>query len=154
MGVPKRYRISLNLNSGYNRTYRGKIIEENLEATGPHNYFKEPYSANEIKLQISQPHSRACPVIPVTVDSHGVFEYNMTLLNLTVPYLMKIQADKGNYQSIIFDYYVGGFPRTDRVELGSYAFYTSDNKNHNVTGRLFEAFTNKTFQEDYTLTVY
>jgi hypothetical protein len=28
-GVPKRYQINLNLNGGYNRTYRGKLIEEN-----------------------------------------------------------------------------------------------------------------------------
>lgn len=34
-GVPKKYKIDLNLTSGRNRTYRGKIIEENLEATGP-----------------------------------------------------------------------------------------------------------------------
>jgi len=69
----------------------------------------------------------------------------MTVLNSTIPYLMKIKADKGYYSSIVFDYYVGGYPITDKVELGSYAFYTSDNKTHNVTGRIFEAFTNRTF---------
>jgi hypothetical protein len=54
----------------------------------------------------------------------------------------------------VFDYFVGGYPKTDRVELGAYSFFTSDNKTHNVTGRVFDAFSNKTFQEDYTLSAY
>lgn len=49
-GVPKKYRISLNMNSGVNRTYRGKLVEENLEATGPKDYFKEVTSGSDIKL--------------------------------------------------------------------------------------------------------
>lgn len=88
------------------------------------------------------------------VDNHGVFEFNMTLLNGTIPYLMKIQAEKGYYQDIVFDYFVGGYPTTYSVELGTYSFYNPDNAKHNVTGRLFEAFTNVTFQEDYTLRIF
>lgn len=38
--------------------------------------------------------------------------------------------------------------------MGTYAFYMSDNRQHNVSGRLYEAFTNKTFSDDYTLSVY
>ena len=58
------------------------------------------------------------------------------------------------YPTITFDYFVGGYPRADKVEMGTYAFYISDNKQHNVTGRLYEAFTNKTFSDDYSLSIY
>lgn len=67
---------------------------------------------------------------------------------------MKVSAERSGYAPIVFDYFVGGFPRSTNVEMGTYAFFTQDSSNHNVTGRLFEAFTNKTFQEDYTLSVY
>ena len=40
------------------------------------------------------------------------------------------------------------------MELGAYSFFTSDNRSHNVTGRVFDAFSNKTFQDDYTLSAY
>jgi hypothetical protein len=78
----------------------------------------------------------------------------MTILNGTIPYLMKIHAEKPNYPPIVFDYFVGGYPRAHNVDMGSFAFYVSDNLNHNVTGRVFEAFTNKTFSDDYTVAVY
>ncbi len=146
--------MNLNLNSGYKRLYRAKLVDENLEATGPTNYFREFSNTSDIKVAVSMPFFSGCGVINVPVNNHGIFEFNMTVLNYTIPYLMKIKADKGNSSSIVFDYFVGGFPRSTSVEMGTYSFYTPDNLNHNVTGRLFEAFTNKTFEEDYTLSIY
>ena len=43
------------MNSGVTRKYRGKLVEENLEATGPGNYFKGINNGNDIKLQITLP---------------------------------------------------------------------------------------------------
>ena len=34
MGEPKSYKVNLNLVSGLKRTYRGKLIEENVNANG------------------------------------------------------------------------------------------------------------------------
>jgi hypothetical protein len=48
--------VNLNLNSGEYRTYRGKLIEENLEANGPSNYFKELYQAQDAKVKVTVPH--------------------------------------------------------------------------------------------------
>jgi len=144
----------LNLNSTYYRTYRGKLIEENLESNGPSNYFKEINNGNEVKLTVSYPDFKDCPKFNVPVDNHGVFEFNMTILNQSIPYLIKVQAERTLFPTITFDYFVGGYPRADKVEMGTYAFYISDNKQHNVTGRLFEAFTNKTFSDDYSLSIY
>lgn len=90
----------------------------------------------------------------VQVDANGIFEFNMTILNISIPYLMNVKVEKPNYSPIIFDYFVGGYPITSRVELGTYSFYTPDTLMHNVTGRVFEAFTNKTLTDDFTLTVY
>ena len=81
----------------------------------------------------------------------------MTMMNASIPYIVKVQAEKPMYsQPIAFDYFIGGFhtENTDTIEVGTYAFYMSDNKMHNVSGRLYEAFTNKTFSDDYTLSVY
>jgi hypothetical protein len=52
----------------------------------------------------------------------------MTLLNTSIPYIMKIQALKKPYSPIVFDYFVGGYPNTRSVEMGSFAFYTPDNE--------------------------
>ena len=38
--------------------------------------------------------------------------------------------------------------------MGTYSFYTPDTSVHNVSGRMFEAFTNKTFEDDYTISIY
>jgi hypothetical protein len=59
----------------------------------------------------------------------------MTMLNQSIPYTMKIEATKTGYQPIIVDFFVGGYPITDKVELGTYAFYQTDNK-----GNLFDKY--------------
>lgn len=79
----------------------------------------------------------------------------MSILNMSIPYLMKIKAERALYPvPVSFDYFVGGLPHASVVELGTYAFFMTDNKMHNVTGRVYEAFTNKTFSDDFTLSVY
>ena len=156
-GVPRRYRVDLNVNSGYNRTYRGKLVEENVNANGPATYFKEIASNinNEIKVVVTYAFSKQCAPVAVPVDAHGIFEFKMPILNQSVPYTMKVSATHKKYTTpVVFDYFVGGFPRTDTVEMGTYAFYTPDNASHNVTGRLFDAFTNRTFANDFSITVY
>lgn len=69
---------------------------------------------------------------------------------------MKIQAHRKGFTPITFDYFVGGYPEAQKVEMGSYAFYAEnqDQTKHNLTGRIYEAFNNKTFSGDYSLTVY
>lgn len=61
-----------------------------MESNGPANYFKEINNGTEVKLSVSLPTSKDCPVLAVPVNNHGVFEFNMTLLNSSIPYLMKI----------------------------------------------------------------
>lgn len=144
----------MNLNSGYKRKYRGKLVEENLQATGASNYFKELNNQSDIVVKVSLPNYSGCPHITVPIDSHGVFEFNMSILNGTIPYLMKIHSTRPGFPKIVFDYFVGGFPRSTVVEMGTYSFYKSDVQQHNVTGRMFDAFTNKTFEDDYSITAY
>jgi hypothetical protein len=153
-GVTRRYFVNLNLISGYKRRYRAKLVDENTQATGSSNYFKEFTNSSDIKLQVTLPYFKGCEAINVPVDSHGVFEYNMSILNGTIPYLMKITANRTSFSPVVFDYFVGGFPRSSTVEMGTYSFFTPDANLHNVTGRMFEAFTNKTFEDDYTISVY
>jgi hypothetical protein len=50
----------------------------------------------------------------------------MTVLNQSIPYTMRVQATKKNYNTISFDYFVGGYPLSSKIEIGSYAFYTND----------------------------
>lgn len=99
-----------------------------MSATGPASYFKEITSPtnSEISLTVSYPFSKKCPPISVTVDAHGLIEYNMTLLNHSIPYTMRILASRKNYNPIVFDYFVGGYPIISRVEMGTYSFYTAD----------------------------
>lgn len=67
---------------------------------------------------------------------------------------MRIEATKNNFDPIGIDYFVGGYPNTDKIELGTFSFYKGDNLMHNVSGRVFDAFTNKTFSSDYSITVF
>jgi hypothetical protein len=87
----------LNLVSGYKRRYRAKLVDENTAGTGPSNYFREFNSTSDIKVQVALPFFAGCDPITVAIDSHGVFEYNMSILNGTIPYLMKITATRSNF---------------------------------------------------------
>jgi hypothetical protein len=80
----------------------------------------------------------------------------MPLLNNSIPYLMRIELAKTGYQDSLLDYFVGGFPVTDKTELGSIVLYKSSNHgpSFNLTGRVFESENNQTFSEDLTMTVY
>jgi hypothetical protein len=49
------------LNSGKNRTYRAKLVDENTNATGPGNYFKDLTSGSDINMTVSLPFSKHCP---------------------------------------------------------------------------------------------
>jgi len=41
---------------------------------------------------------------------------------------MKIEATKAGYSPISADFFVGGYPITDKVELGTFSFFQTDNK--------------------------
>lgn len=73
------------MNSGQESTFRGKLIE----SSG-----KEIYSADKqnISISVSMPFFRTCPAKSVNVDSNGIFQFKMPLLNNSVPYTMSIQA--------------------------------------------------------------
>ena len=113
----------MNLNSGTHRTYRGKFIEENLNSNGRPPYFKASPSYADTKLSVSLPFYKGCQTQTVTVDGHGIFEFNMTILNTSIPYTMRLDANKTGFDRIVVDYFVGGYPISDIVELGSFAFY-------------------------------
>ena len=109
-----------------NRTYRGKLVEENLVANNSlGNYFKElsPISIPDVSVTVSLPYSPGCPVIPVAVDQSGIFAFNMTVLNGSIPYTIRVQATRKAFPPIVFDYFVGGYPLASVVEMGTYAFY-------------------------------
>lgn len=144
----------MNTNSGQKRKYRGKFNEENLSAGGQPPYFKDLTTNTDVKLQVSLPYFSGCQVQHVTPDKFGIFEFNMSVLNETIPYTMRLEAQKSNFDPVFVDYFVGGYPNTDVVELGTFSFYKGDNNLHNVSGRVFDAFTNKTFSTDYFITVY
>ena len=42
----------------------------------------------------------------------------MTVLNQSIPYTMRIEAEKTGYVATSLDYFVGGIPNLDKVELG------------------------------------
>lgn len=55
-----------------------------------------------------------CQSLTVTPDNRGIFEFNMTLLNNTIPYTMRIEANKTGFDPIIFDFFVGGYPLAEK----------------------------------------
>ena len=122
----KRYRVNLNLDSGVSRLYRGKLYEEAVNRKEGQNYFKPVSSVNDVKLQFTFPYSKGCAPIAVTADANGVFETNLTLLNTSIPYTIRIQATKPSFDPISVDYFVGGYPTAVKVELGSFIFVKSD----------------------------
>lgn len=69
---------------------------------------------------------------------NGIFEFNMTVLNSSIPYTMRLHASKPLFNDIDSDYFVGGYPTTDRVELGSFLFYAPDTASKlNITFPLY-----------------
>jgi hypothetical protein len=60
-----------------------------------------------------------CPPLIVPVDSHGIYEFNMSILNSSIPYIMHMNAYKIGYETINMDYFVGGYPNAVHVEMGS-----------------------------------
>ena len=134
--------------------YRGKFIEENMYANGSTPYFKTLSSNADVTLKVYLPFFDGCPAQNVNVDSYGIFEFNMSILNASIPYTMRLEGNKPNFEKIVSDYFVGGYPISDKVEMGSFMFYKKDNNSHDVLGRIFDAFTNKTLSTDYTISVY
>eukprot|EP00349_Pseudokeronopsis_sp_Brazil_P010707 CAMPEP_0202978818 /NCGR_PEP_ID=MMETSP1396-20130829/85135_1 /ASSEMBLY_ACC=CAM_ASM_000872 /TAXON_ID= /ORGANISM="Pseudokeronopsis sp., Strain Brazil" /LENGTH=172 /DNA_ID=CAMNT_0049717957 /DNA_START=261 /DNA_END=779 /DNA_ORIENTATION=- len=78
----------------------------------------------------------------------------MTLLNNSIPYTARVSLTKKGFSDITFDFFVGGFPIAPTIELGTYVFFQSDQKQHNVSGRIFDAMSNQTLAVDYSLTIY
>jgi hypothetical protein len=78
-------------------------------------------------MSVSLPYFKGCQAYNVTPDSHGVFDVNLTVLNSTIPYTIRVSAQKTGFDPINVDYFVGGYPITDKVELGSFAFVKGDN---------------------------
>lgn len=64
-------------------------------------------------------------------------------------------AKYSGYKDIELDYFVGGYPVSSKVELGVYSFiYTDTEAKYNMTGRIYDAFTNITLSSDYSLYLY
>jgi outer membrane receptor for ferrienterochelin and colicin len=59
-GETRRYHINLNMKSGIKRQYRGKLIEENMNANGQPPYFKELSTTSDVKMQVSLPYFKGC----------------------------------------------------------------------------------------------
>lgn len=119
-GVSRRYLFNLNLNSGKNRTYRAKLIDYGQSPS----FFKELGNVTSgINVTVTTPNFKGCKAITVPVGAKGIIEFNMSTLNQTIPYLIKVQAERATYQPIVFDYFVGGYPLTDKVEMGTYSFF-------------------------------
>ncbi len=68
----------------------------------------------------------------------------MPLLFNNIPYLIKLEASRPSYETISTDYFVGGFPNGDTVEMGSFMFVKNETGKLNVTGRMFDSMTNIT----------
>ena len=54
---------------------------KNLNANGTPPFFKSLETASDVKMQVSLPCCKDCPVQKITPDANGIFEVNMTLLN-------------------------------------------------------------------------
>jgi len=56
-----------------------------------------------------------------------------------------VEASKSGYETIDFEYFVGGYPLTDSIEMGTSLLvkqgYESSSR-LNITGRMYNAFTN------------
>jgi hypothetical protein len=85
--VTKRYLLNLNLNSGRNRTYRAKFLDYGASPS----YFKEfNNNTSAIKVTVTAPFFKGCQPINVPIDAKGIIEFNMSILNQSIPYLMKV----------------------------------------------------------------
>ena len=51
----------------------------------------------------------------------------MTVLNGTIPYMMRVSGTKPGFNPLSIDYFVGGYPISNKVELGPLIFIKGDN---------------------------
>jgi len=120
VGDVKTYKVSLDLNSQHIKLYRGKFVEMNSNANGQPPFFKEAVGAQDTVLKVSMPFFKGCKVLSVPVDVHGIFEFNMTLLKNSVPYLIKLDGQRAGFENFLMDYFVSGFPLASKVEMGQF----------------------------------
>lgn len=147
--IEKSYKIALRMDSGKEKSFRGKILDENG---------KEFASLDRqgIHVSVSYPSFRACSTKSISLDSSSIFNFMMPLMNESLPYIMEVSLFKQGEVPLIIDSFVGGTQQEgqDVVELGQYQFLKQENQSINILGRLFDAFTNKTLTTDYSLTVF
>ena len=79
-------------------------------------------------MSVTLPFYPGCIASTVSVDSYGIFEFPMALLNYSIPYTMRINIARSGYQPISADYFVGGFPIANSLDIGTFMFYQSDNQ--------------------------
>ena len=60
------------------------------------------------------------------MDGNGIFEQNLTLLNTTIPYMIRIWVNKTGFDPLSIDYFVGGYPLTNVVEIGGLLLVKGD----------------------------
>lgn len=84
--------------SGVENKYRGRFFEgstgksiANTEKAG-------------IIVTVTTPSFKSCPKIEVKPDINGIFQFNLPVLNNSVPYAIKLTAERpGGYLPISFD---------------------------------------------------
>lgn len=119
-------------------------------------FFQNMAAAQETKGKVWLPFSPGCEAQSFAIDQNGLFQFNMPVLNNSIPYLMRMEFSKNGYESAQMDYFVGGFPISDQMHVGSIVLYKkqSQKAEFNLHGRVFESDTNQTLSDDLTMVVY
>jgi len=79
--IQKRYRIPLIMESGQEKTFIGKLLnEDGQEVSWP----------ASLKGNVHLPFYRTCLPKAVHIDANGIFTFNLPGLNNSVPYIAKL----------------------------------------------------------------
>jgi hypothetical protein len=109
--------------SGVTKSFRGKVIDQNG---------REFIQADRqgIKVTAELPYFKKCGTRVASMDSNGIFQFSLPILNGTIPYIMSVNINKGGLVPVNFEYIVGGNPQqnSEVVELGQYRLIKPENK--------------------------
>lgn len=82
--IEKSYKIDLQMNSGLERSFRGKVLDENNKE------FTLATERAAVNVAVITPYFRSCSSKSVSIDSNGIFTFKMPIINNSLPYVMEV----------------------------------------------------------------
>lgn len=97
--IQKRYRIPLLMESGQEKSFKGKLLNEGgQQSSWP----------SSLSVTVHLPFYRTCLPKTIHTDTNGIFAFNLSVLNNSVPYVARLQFEQIGSLPMTHDFYVGG----------------------------------------------